>query len=727
MVVDLRRRVLPLLLASCLAALPSGASAQAQGLASDLGTGYSMTLEQLGARHPFTLRGVDGSDSVTFNLRADEVATGAKLTLEYAYSPALLSDLSYINVLLNNSVAAAIPLDKEHAGKNLQREIPLPPYLVTDSNELRLQLAAHYTLECEDPLHSSLWASIGNKSALRISVERLELPDDLAILPLPFLDHRDERQLRLPFVFPASPSAAALEAAGMVASWLGSMAGERGAAFPVSGHGALPGEGNAVVFIKDGQAPAGIDPVEPAGPALSVVANPGDRKGKLLLVMGRNDEELKQAAMALVLSSASLEGSTAQVARMEAPEPRQPYDAPRWLRTNGPVQLGRLLPEQELSVKGYTGGPVVMPLRVPPDLFGWNAKPVPMDLRYWYTPREARVKSTLLIHNDERFLRSFNLPSAEALDGREERMATDSGADAMVRQQAHVEIPLPLLLARPKLVFTYKFDYLKEGECHDILLDDMAGRIDPESTIDLSAYPHFMLMPNLEAFAESGFPFTRLADLAETAVVLSDQPTAHDVSAYLAVMGKFGASTGYPATAVTVAFGAQGLALKGKDLVVIASGDQAWLREWHAHMPASQEGEGKHFGLSAAADKRLDWTPLDPRAVRRDRLSALSYSSDGLSAVLMGFESPVESDRSVVLLSSGKPEGLELGTRALLREPGYEKPIQGSLVVVREKQVDVLAQEHSYSIGELSLWKRIQWKLAQYWPGLSDALLRRPG
>src|SRR5690606_2834590 len=120
-----------------------------------------------------------------------------------------------------------------------------------------------------------------------------------------------------------------------------------------------------------------------------------------------------------------------------------------------------------------------------------------------------------------------------------------------------------LLLARSELRFTFKFDYLKEGECHDILLDDMVGRIDPESTVDLSAYPHFMPMPNLEAFSESGFPFTRLADLAETAVVLADNPTRHDISTYLAVMGKFGESTGYPALAITVAFGAQGLSLKG--------------------------------------------------------------------------------------------------------------------------------------------------------------------
>ncbi|WP_442594334.1 cellulose biosynthesis cyclic di-GMP-binding regulatory protein BcsB [Parapusillimonas sp. JC17] len=718
--VDARCRLLPALLACSLAFSSPGAVAQPAPDTVREG-GYTMTLEQLGARHPFTLRGVDGSDSVTFNLRADEVATGAKLQLEYAYSPALLSDLSYINVLLNNGIAAAIPLDRENAGKNLRQEIQLPPYLVTDSNELRLQLTGHYTLECEDPLHSSLWASIGNKSELQIAVERLNLPNDLAILPLPFVDHRDQRQLQLPFVFHANPSATGLEAAGMVASWLGSLAGDRGAAFPVQETGMLPAAGSAVVFIKGSQALPSLNAPAPAGPMLSMVPNPGDEKGKLLLVMGRDDAELKQAAMALVRSSSSLSGPTAQVERMDAAEPRLPYDAPRWLRTDGPVRLGQLANEQRLTTRGYTGGPVVIPLRVPPDLFGWRAKPVPMDLRYWYTPREGRVKSTLLVSNDDRFLRSFNLPSAEQLDGREERTVQDTDIGPMVRQQANVEIPLQLLLARSELRLTFKFDYLKEGECHDILLDDMVGRIDPESTVDLSAYPHFMPMPNLEAFSESGFPFTRLADLAETAVVLADNPTRHDISTYLAVMGKFGESTGYPALAITVAFGAKGLSLKGKDLVVIASGDQAWLSEWRPRMAAVHQGSTRSVVMAAAEDKRRDWAPLDPRTVERNRLTDLSYSSDGASAVFMGFESPAESGRSVVLISSEKPEGQGLAQRALLREPGYERPIQGSLAMVREKQVNILAQEYSYSVGELSLWTRIQWRLAQYWPGLADA------
>ena len=52
---------------------------------------YTVTLKQLGRNYPMTLRGVDSTDSVSFNVRADSIVTGAKLNLEYAYSPALLA------------------------------------------------------------------------------------------------------------------------------------------------------------------------------------------------------------------------------------------------------------------------------------------------------------------------------------------------------------------------------------------------------------------------------------------------------------------------------------------------------------------------------------------------------------------------------------------------------------------------------------------------------------
>ena len=74
---------------------------------------YSATLKQLGANYTMHLRGIEGSDGVSFDVRADQVVTKARVNLEYSYSPALLSDLSQINVMVNDQVAASIPVPAE--------------------------------------------------------------------------------------------------------------------------------------------------------------------------------------------------------------------------------------------------------------------------------------------------------------------------------------------------------------------------------------------------------------------------------------------------------------------------------------------------------------------------------------------------------------------------------------------------------------------------------------
>jgi hypothetical protein len=49
--------------------------------------------------------------------------------------------------------------------------------------------------------------------------------------------------------------------------------------------------------------------------------------------------------------------------------------------------------------------------------------------------------------------------------------------------------------------------------------------IGDDSTIDFSKYYHFLAMPDLRAFANAGFPFSRMADLSESIVVMPKAPT----------------------------------------------------------------------------------------------------------------------------------------------------------------------------------------------------------
>jgi len=676
---------------------------------------YDLTLETLGARYPFYLRGVDGSDSVNFNLRSNEIAVAGMLDLYYSYSPSLLTDLSHINVLLNDEVVATLPVPREDAGKSLRRKIELPAHILTEFNRLRLQLIGHYTLECEDPLHSSLWASISNQSRLLLDVRKLPLPNDLAILPEPFFDFRDARRVVLPFVLENARDAAVLESAGVVASWFGALAAWRGAEFPATPGGQYPGEGNGVVFIKGTSGSHGLTQI--SGPTLAIVENPNDPSGKLLVVAGRNDEELKRAAVALTTGGTSFSGASAIVTQIDTLEPRKPYDAPNWVRTDRPVKFGELIPEDALDVVGHNSAPARLPLRLPPDLFGWRAKPVSIDLHYRYTPQAGQANSSLLVGTRDQFLKSFTLHSLDQLPDKTWLQKNLPERD-LLPVRAHMEVPLSRLMTAPELEFKFMYEYIKEGECRDAILNNVRGRIDPDSTIDLSGFPQFMPMPNLSAFGEHGFPFTRMADLSETAVVFSNKPSYAELTTYLTLMGRFGESTGYPGVNVSVGFGETGLQRADKDLVVISAGDQSWISSWTEKVPALLSGQQKRFAVSDLLYENQPWVTPDPRQSQRPARNALSYTSAGDNVLFAGFESPITPERSVVLISSNSEAGQAQAVKALLRDEGYEAGLRGSLAVAIDRQITPLLAEYSYSVGRLGPWRWLEWQVAQYWPGL---------
>ncbi|MCW8276060.1 cellulose biosynthesis cyclic di-GMP-binding regulatory protein BcsB [Pseudomonas sp. PCH199] len=712
---NLRDRALTRLTCALLA-LAVGAAAFAGTASADTApgaSGYSVSFKQLGRNYPMSLRGVESTDSVSFDVRADSIVTGAKLNLQYTYSPALLPDLSQINIIVNDEVAASLPLPKENAGQLQKQVVEIPAHLITEFNRLSVQFIGHYTMACEDPQHSSLWAKISNATELSIQVSPLALPNDLSIMPLPFFDRRDARTLSLPFVFVGTPDNTTLEAAGALSSWFGAQASYRGATFS-SRFNQIPVSGNAVVLASgpDALQVGGLNLPAAKGPTLSVMTNPNDTSGKLLVVSGRDAKELKTAVTALVLGSQALSGSSVVIDRLDTLQPRKPYDAPNWLPSDRPVKLGELLPAKQLNVSGYNPGNITVPLNFPPDLFSWRDEGAPLNLKYRYTPQEKSSNSSFIISFNDTLIQSQSLLSRDRLD---KNVVSALPINESLNRETRVRLPLNSVALQSRLQLRYMFDYIKQGECGDIIIDNMRGSIDPESTLDLSGYDHFMAMPNLGVFKDAGFPFTRLADLSQTAVVLPDNAGAQELDAYLTVLGRFGQSTGYPATGVLVTQAAQVQAAADKDLLVLASGaNQPLLTQWADRLPAADIGGQQSFQLSDLTMRVRDWFSPDPEANQRKARLAMAFSGGARSTYLTGFESPLKSGRSVVVIASGQPAGLAEATSALIGGEDYTQSIQGSLVVVRGKTIEPLVADEQYYVGNLGPVKYLQWLLSHH-------------
>lgn len=689
------------------------ASATPDVAAAPPGKTQTLTFAQMGANYTIALRGVDPDRTVNVGVRLDEVVTAAKLKLVFTYSPSLVYPLSHLKIRLNDEVLATLPLDPQHAGQQISREIDLDPRFFTDFNRINVQMIAHYTLDhCEDPYHSSLWTDISPTSTLTLTKSTVTLPDNLALLPAPFFDRRDNRRVTVPFVLPANADPVTLRAAGVVASWLGALASYRELRFPVAR--AAPADAHAIALVLPNAQPDGvrIDKIE--GPTVSVLPNPANPARKLLVLAGRTPQELEVAANAVVLGKAGMAGASALVKTVDLGKPRRPYDAPAWAPVDRPVMFKELVTDpQQLQVSGASPDAIRVNLKVPADLFGWNDRAVPMNMKYRYTAPSTYNDSVLSIDVNDQLVRSYRLkPLTVQTDENLVSVPLLSGGSASVSNE--ILIPAFRVGSNNQMQFRFHIDSQKTGLCSSSAANVARAAVDPDSSIDFSGFLHYAQLPNLAFFANSGYPFTRMADLADTAVVIPDAPGAIDQEALLTVLGHMGKWTGLPALRVTVTPAKAIDSVKDRDLVIIGTGSAAQvLQQWGKSLPLLIERGKTEIALrDQRAHAWSNWlSGVDTENISPAGRAILT--ADGPLAALIGFESPYAERRSVVALTASTDDRVR-DVLDVLEDPGKVAQIRGDLTVIRQRDLEGLRLGDTYYVGNLPWYARLWMQMSAH-------------
>lgn len=649
------------------------------------------------------LRSTQGQASLDFGTRADELVVKATIRLRYTYSPALIPEQSHIKLLLNGEIIGVLPIEKENAGKPQQRDIELDPRLISGFNKLTLDFVGHYTNECEDHLHTSLWADVSGSSELVLSVQPLLLRNDLAQLPRPFFDAQDLTRVKLPFVFASRPSPATLQAAGVTSSWFGQLAKWRGTRFRAYLN-QVP-TGHAIVFATNSERPDFIKDM-PAftGPAVTIMPNPADPFAKILLITGRDGNDLVQASNVLVLGHAVMSGERIQITGQRTVAPRQAYDAPNWVRMDRPMRFGELAENREkLQVFGHVTEPILIPVRVPPDLYTGYSAGIPVDFKFRYTPPIRPGESRMSMSMNDELVQGVNLrpsgPGRGAL-----QIAMPSLEKGLLTERRSVVVPAHQIGVRNELGYSFSFTYQKEGACRDTHVENVRAMIDADSTIDFTGFPHYAVMPNLGYFVTAGFPFTKYADLGQTAVILPDVPSAPDIEVLLTLLGRMGESTGYPATRVVVTSSSKAGSVKERDLLLIGTTAKlALLDTWKDQLPAAISGQERRISQPARPSNvwfdRLDLSSGGDGQIAVENM----MQGDGSLAAIMGFESPLATGRSIVSITAVQDSHMRQVLDILENEETV-RSMHGSAIFVQGERVQSVLAGTTYTLGHVPVW-----------------------
>ena len=669
-------------------------------------------LLDLGLGGAMRLRGTQSEASLGVSVRRDEQVESARLHLRYTLSPALLPDISHLKVMFNDQVIQTLVLPKERLGQPQSVDLDIDPAYFADYNQLQFEFIGHYTLDCEDPENSSLWAEISAESTLDLGLRRLPLRSDLGLLPAPFFDPRDNRQVDVPMVYGAAPSLGELKAAGSVAGWLGVLAAYRGNRFPVF-ENSLPPR-SAIVVASNAHRPDFLRDLPPVdAPTLSMMAHPDLPGAQLLLVLGKDDAQVQQAAEALALSTAALSGQTMRVTDIKRPAPRKAYDAPRWISSERTVTLGELVDRpSELQLRGTAlHGTVRINARMAPDLFTWNAQGIPLNLQYRYTPTPFSDRGALNVALNGQFLKSYPLHASGDSQGKVNALLPLVG-DTPGQTRSNMKIPAFMVGGDNQMQFSFQIPPAELGRCRSTQPVELRAALDPQSSIDLTGLDHYIAMPNLAAFANSGYPFTKYADLAQTAIVLPAQPTATDIQTYLTAVARMASSTGYAGTRFTLLAPAQIREAGNRDILLIAHGDSdGLLQQWHADMPAVlAAGKRSVQPLERGLHRFYDLFSMSEGAPTRPSEGSTTLEGDGPLAAIVGLQSPLTPERSVVALTATDPGAMRLISQSLNDGAKVER-LHGDLSLLRGDTIESFRINPVYYVGDLPWYKRLWFHL----------------
>lgn len=654
-----------------------------------------------------TLRGTEPSSQIEFGVRSDEVVTRALLNLGYRPSPALIPTLSQLKVYLNDELVGLVTVTADQLGKENQTQIPIDPRFISDFNRVRLELVGHYANVCENPANSTIWLDIGKASKLDLTLQKLPLKNDLSHFPEPFFDTRDSRPLQLPMVFDAQPNLQQQRAAGILASWFGSKAQWRGQSFPVL-YNQLPKEQHAVVFATNDHRPDFLKDLPPVEkPTVEMVNQPDNPYEKMLLILGRDDQDLLTAVEGIAQGQLLLRGDTSTIDSVKLLAARQAYDAPNWVRTDRRTTFAELTQYQnQLQGDGLQPNPISLTLNLPPDLFLVRARGIDMDLRYRNTSPIQQDGSRLAVHLNNQFMQDYPLTQKDTAGQQLMRIPLMQGL-----QDSNRQLTIPALRLGVVNQLRFNFDYANtfiggtaDGRCETVTAVGHHVVIDDTSSIDFSGYRHYIEMPSLGAFANAGFPYSRFADLAQTLVLVQPKPSNDEVSTLLNALGSIGAQTGYPALRVQMSDDWSKAKSADADMLMIGG------------IPQDLQDDTK---IPLLADAARSWISMPARNnaaanvpisdSERAVESQTTISSRGPMGAIVGFQSPFNDQRSVVALLADSPRGWELLNNALL-DSGKRAAVFGSAAVIRESGVNSIRVGETYYVGHLPWWERL-WNL----------------
>lgn len=615
-----------------------------------------------------------------FRLRVDRLITAAQLRLCTTDKKGGAVD---IEVVLNGCTVDRIELI---AGQ--VEVLALDPSLFSDDNVLVLRRPG--ADPCE-PAGNELLLAL-KTSELELQQSALPIANDVALLPLPFLDPRVEEPTTIQVVFLGERTLEMVRAAGLVAAYFGLQGGSR-LRFVVF-FDELP-NGNAVV-IAAGKSELTHGLIEGEGPTVRLVDHPNgaDDAAKLLVIGAAMPGELLAVAQRFAAGNIT-RGGVLPGNRSEY----LPYESPRWVKNDKAIRLSDLTAGNDLVLEGTGRATQVVSFRLAPDLFAELTQSIPLVVDYRVSVPPGAPLPELMVELNHHIIGRLTVPGPE---------------QRSMLQRARFAIHPSQLSGYNELCLHAEFSPDGRG-CE--LLRPVVSRvvIEGSTVLHVEKLHHFAVMPDVKLFVYDGFPFTRFADLRETAVLLAPQPRPAEIGLLLSVLAHVSAVTGeLPKRAVFAnSSSTYEKAGRDRDLLVISSGPwHPWLRSHADELPFTYTPGGLVPRRPWRPGVLLNYLTGFAAFVQLPQARRFAQTVSPVLGVA-GVESPWATDRSTILLLATENSQVP----ALVDAMGHAEAslAGGDLLIAGAARRGTFVLGPRTTWGALPLWRKGRWFFSTHW------------
>lgn len=642
--------------------------------------GVSISLDKLSSSPGLNLVCAEAKQSLDIPVPDRWSLTRVTVDVHYTSSMGLVTDESQMVFLINDTPFALTHLDSASPDVRIKLNVPVE-YMRGGYNRLTFQaIQTTKTKGCEAPCSPDKFTHINlMDSSLHMEYEEKSVPLGLSSIAGFLFDPKVFPEARVNLIL-QDQSPASMTQAGIVSSGIARRFDYRKVMFSVT-DAPQPGMDNVVIGSREfvggllqkngmalGEVKGGFLKIFPL-PMADTVPDPAHA---LIVVTGGKPDHVRLAAETFANLSISFPGSQ-EMDTYSLSIPDIPAYAGREVLEADKTYDFKTLNFPTATFQGINPWAKPISFRLPADFLIQQNLSAKMILNFAYGAG-ARADSALNIVVNGKAVRAI-------------RLSDEDGG-----YFDNYQVDIPTFLFRPgQNEITFGIELHPAADSCPLMVGNLFLTMFETSMLTFPGMPHFVEMPKLELFMLNGFPFTRWPD-GHDALVYIPEPSRHALASAFNLIGLITQRNGFPLVSLELTdklpTGWQG------DILMVGNPRQ---------VPAAMQAKSP-LNVGTKADISYP--------IIRDWENAYTFAHVNQTGtlgpqqgLLLQFESPYQTGRSVMLVGAEEPPLLYLLSQALL-DPEVQGQVRGGITLVDlgaeydKTRVTSLRSDHSYTTGK---------------------------